>query len=90
MPEWLLKVHVTPRSSRNQVVGWRADALCIKTTAPPVEGAANDAVSKFLAKSLGVRASQVSIVSGEKSREKVFRIAGLSESEVRARFSPGR
>lgn len=89
MGEYLLKLHVTPRSSRDQVIGWRGDVLCVKTTAPPVEGAANGAISKFLARSLGVRTSQITLVSGEKSREKTFRIRGISEPDVRARLSAG-
>jgi len=87
MPEALLKVHITPRGSKNEITGWRGEVLCIKVTAPPVEGAANAAVLDFLADALGIRKSQVALVKGEKSREKTLKITGLTESEVRARLS---
>ena len=81
-----LNVHINPRSSRNQITGWQGDVLCIKLTAPPVEGAANKAAIEFLAESLGVKKSQVALVSGQTSRDKVFEVAGLSESEIRQRL----
>lgn len=84
MADSLLKLHVTPRASRCEIAGWRGDALCVKLTAPPVEGAANQAVVKFVADALGLRKSQVELVSGEKSREKTVRILGISEPDLRA------
>ena len=78
-----VKMHINPRSSRNQITGWQGDVLCIKLTAPPVEGAANKAAIEFLAESLGVKKSQVTLVSGQTSRDKVFEVAGLTESEIR-------
>lgn len=86
MAETLLKLHVTPRGSRNEVSGWREDTLCVKITAPPVEGAANAAIVKFIADALGIRKSQVELVSGDKSREKTVRVIGLSVSDIRARL----
>jgi len=85
MPDSLLKLHVTPRGSRNEITGRRGDALCVKITAPPVEGAANEAVVRFMAEVLGVRKSHVRIVAGEKSREKTLSIDGLSDEEVRSK-----
>ncbi|MGB9619582.1 MAG: DUF167 domain-containing protein [Armatimonadota bacterium] len=79
-----IKLHVTPRGSRNEVIGWRGDVLCVKITAAPVEGAANAAVLKFLADVLGVRKSRLHIVSGEKNREKTVSIYGLSNDELRS------
>lgn len=86
MADALLKLHVTPRGSRNEIIGRRGDSLCVKITAPPVEGAANEAIVKFIAGALGVRRSQVEIVSGEKSREKTLRIVGLAQEEVNTRL----
>lgn len=86
MAETLLKLHVTPRGSRNEVIGWRNDTLCVKITAPPVEGAANAAIVKFIADALGIRKSQIELVSGEKSREKTLRVTGLTDTEIRARI----
>lgn len=87
MPHTLLKLHVTPRGSRNEVIGWRDNVLCVKITAPPVEGAANAAIVKFVADALKVRKSQVELVSGEKSREKTLRIEGLTDEELRGRIN---
>lgn len=86
MADTLLRLHVTPRGSRNEIVGWRENVLYIKITAPPVEGAANSAIVKFVADSLNVRKSQVELVSGDKSREKTLRISGLSDSDIRNRI----
>jgi uncharacterized protein (TIGR00251 family) len=75
-------VQVIPRSSRNQVAGVQGDALKVKLTAPPVEGAANAALIEFLAKQLGVRKSAVSILSGDKSRHKTVRVEGVTRVQV--------
>lgn len=83
MAETLLKLHVIPRGSKNEVIGWRDDVLCIKITAPPVEGAANSAIVKFIADTLGVRKSCVELVSGKKSREKTVKIIGLSGDDIK-------
>jgi uncharacterized protein (TIGR00251 family) len=56
--------------------------LKIRLTAPPVDGAANEALVKFLARSLGVSKSQVEIVSGHTSREKIVRINGISMTDA--------
>jgi uncharacterized protein (TIGR00251 family) len=81
-----LRIHVQPRASRNEIVGWREEVLAIRLTAPPVEGAANKACRDFLAESLSVKRADVELLSGEKSREKRFRIHGLDPSELRARL----
>jgi len=81
-------VRVIPRSSRDQVTGVQGDALKVKLTAPPVEGAANEELIGFLAKELGVAKRLVSIVSGGKSRSKVVHIEGLTRSRLERAFSP--
>ncbi|MCL6628578.1 MAG: DUF167 domain-containing protein [Armatimonadetes bacterium] len=86
MEKALLKIRVNPRSSRNQITGWRDDVLQIKLTAPPVEGAANKAVLEFLAEQLGIKKSQIALVSGTTSREKIVEITGLSNGEIRYRI----
>lgn len=75
-------VRVVPRSSRNQIVGVENGALKIKLTAPPVEGAANAALIEFIASWLGVRKSAVSIVSGDKARNKIVRARGVTRDQV--------
>lgn len=78
-------VRVAPRSSRNQIVGVEGGALKIKLTAPPVEGAANAALIEFVAEWLGVRRSAVSIVSGDKARNKLVRVTGVTREQVMQR-----
>ena len=82
----LLKLHVNPRGSKNEISGWRDDALCVKITAPPVDGAANAAVVKFIAGTLGVRKSAVRIISGEKSREKTIEIDNMTSEEMNSKI----
>ena len=74
-----LKVRVQPRASRNEVVGWREGTLVLRLTAPPVEGRANQAVIEFFADLFAIPRSSVTIASGETSRNKIVRIAGLSK-----------
>jgi len=85
-PDALIPVRVQPRASRNELVGWREDALVIRLAAPPVEGSANRACLKFLAEILDVAASRLSLEAGEKSRDKRFRVAGLTSEAARAKI----
>src|SRR5205085_9522684 len=82
----VILVRVIPRASRNELVGWREGALVIRLAAPPVEGAANRACRKFLAEILDVAPSRVSLEAGEKSRDKRFRVAGLTPEAARAKI----
>jgi uncharacterized protein len=82
----LLAVTVQPRASRNAVVGMHGHALKLQLTAPPHEGAANDACLRFLASLLGCSRARLSIVKGGKTRQKLLRIANCSAAEVRARL----
>lgn len=66
----ILNIHVQPKAAKNQVAGLHGDALKIRLTAPPVEGAANKMCIAFVADLLGVKKSAVSILSGETSRRK--------------------
>ena len=77
-----LSVKVIPRSSRNQVVGVEQGVLKIKLTAPPVEGAANEALVEFLADIFKKPKKSVSLLSGQQSRHKVVRISELKSSEI--------
>src|SRR5436853_2477683 len=86
-PHVTISLRVQPRASRNAVVGWTGDTLNIRLTAPPVEGAANAACLKLLADLLDVSQSQLEILTGEHSRNKVLRITGLTQDEVHARLS---
>jgi hypothetical protein len=86
-PEALVRLRVQPRASRDEIVGWQDDALRVRVTAPPVDGDANAAVRRVVARALGVAPSAVALVRGERSRDKVVRVAGLSLADVRARLA---
>ncbi len=83
----LLRVRVQPRASRNEVVGWQDDALRVRVTAPPADGLANRAVTDLLARAPRLPASQIALVRGAASRDKLFRVARLSPSDVRLRLA---
>ena len=83
---FVLRVHVQPRASKSEVVGWRGEALAVRLTAPPVEGAANRACRDFLAETLGVRRADIELISGDKSREKAFRLRGLTQEQFLERI----
>jgi uncharacterized protein (TIGR00251 family) len=84
--EATLDVRVIPRSPRTAVDGMRGAAVLIRLAAPPVEGAANEALVAFLSEALGVPRRQITIVSGEKSRDKRLRIAGIEREAALARL----
>lgn len=81
-----IDVRLTPRASREEIAGEREGVLQVRVTAPPVDGAANEALVRLLAKRLRVAKGAVTIVSGETSRTKVVQVDGLTEDEVRARL----
>jgi len=75
-----VKVH--PRAKKDAITGEFGDALKVSLTTPPVEGRANDACIEFFAKLLKVPRSSVTIASGQTSRNKVIRVAGVSREYV--------
>lgn len=79
-----IRVHVQPRASRSEVVGTHGVALKVRLLAPPVDGAANDALASLLSERLGVPRRAVRIVSGATSRAKTVEIDGTTEAAVRA------
>jgi uncharacterized protein (TIGR00251 family) len=83
----LLPVAVQPRASRTAVAGLHSSALKLLLTAPPVEGAANDACLRFLADLLGISRARLSIVRGMKARQKLIRITDMSIDALRTRLS---
>jgi len=82
-------IRVAPRASRDAIVGVLDGALKVALTAPPVEGAANDALVRLLAKALGVPKGAVRLVQGERSRDKVVEIAGVDAARVHALIAGG-
>lgn len=79
-----LSVRVQPRSRSDMLAGLRDGAVIVRVTAPPVDGRANDAVCQLLAGVLGVRASRLTILRGERGRDKVIAIEGVDQAEVDA------
>lgn len=83
-----LTVRLTPRASRNAVLGEEADWLRVALTAPPVEGKANEAARRFLAEALGVPRAAVALISGQTARLKRFAVAGLAPEAAVRRLRP--
>jgi hypothetical protein len=75
---------VQPRARTNEIVGRHGDALKVRLTAPPVDGAANEALVELLAATFGIPRRAVTIVTGASSRTKVVELDGVSEDRVRA------
>jgi hypothetical protein len=82
-----LSLRVQPRASRDEIVGWQDATLRLRVTAPPVAGAANDAVTRLLARALGVAPSSIKIVSGLQGRTKIVEVARLGRAEIQTRLS---
>ncbi len=75
-------VRVIPRAGRTGAAGTRGDALLVRLAAPPVEGAANDALVAYLARAFDRPKRDVRIVSGQSSRDKRIAIDGVTEDTV--------
>jgi uncharacterized protein len=78
-----LQVRVQPRARRDELAGERDGALLVRVTAPPVDGKANEAVRKLLAKRLGIAPGRVSVVRGASSRDKVVEIDEMDPETAR-------
>ena len=79
-----MTVRLQPRARREEVVGERDGVVVIRVTAPPVDGKANAALCRLIAKKAGVAPSRVEIVRGHTAREKVVRVEGLDVAALRA------
>jgi uncharacterized protein (TIGR00251 family) len=82
MESVFLKVYLQPKSSKNEVVGPYRDGIKVKVTAPPMEGKANEALIRFLAKKFGISPSRIEIIKGIHSREKTLRISATISDEL--------
>jgi uncharacterized protein (TIGR00251 family) len=72
-----IQLLVQPRASRTEVVGLYGEALKIRVAAPPVDGAANEAIIRFFADRLDVSRSRVHLTKGASGRRKVVEIDGI-------------
>lgn len=82
----VIRVRVRPRASRDEIVGWREDTLRLRVSAPPLNRRANDAVVELISRTAGVARSAVSVVAGERGRDKLVRVTGLTPEALRARL----
>jgi uncharacterized protein len=81
-----VQVRVVPRASTTAVAGRHGDGVRIRVAAPPVDGAANEALVRFMAKRLGVSRGAVTIARGQSSRSKTVTIEGISTDAALARL----
>jgi uncharacterized protein YggU (UPF0235/DUF167 family) len=92
-PTTLLSIRLTPRAARERIAPGPDGGLVAHVTAPPVGGAANDALCRLVAQAAGLPPSRVSVLRGQRARRKVVRLDGVDEATVRARigasFPPG-
>ena len=78
-----IAVRLQPRASRDAIVGMRDGVLAVRVSAPPVDGRANQAVCRLIARAVGVGRTSVSVVRGERSRDKIVRVDGVDEETAR-------
>ena len=80
----VLSVRVIPRARKTEIAGTRGDALVVRLAAPPVEGAANEALVALLADRLHVPRRAIRIVSGDRSRAKRVAVEGVTAAHISA------
>ena len=81
-----LAIKAIPNAPKNAVAGWLGDALKVKVHAPALEGRANEDLCEFLAETLGLPKRAVTLLQGEKSRQKLVQIEGLDLAGAKARL----
>jgi uncharacterized protein (TIGR00251 family) len=81
-PSASVRLRVSPGARRSEIVGRYGDGWKVRVTAPPDDGRANEAVLGLLAETLDLPRRSLSLVSGHGGRDKVVRMAGISESEL--------
>jgi uncharacterized protein (TIGR00251 family) len=77
-----IAVRLRPRGQRDELMGVRDGVLQARVSAPPVDGRANHALCKLIARRVGVAPSRVSVVRGEKSRDKLVRVEGIEPAAL--------
>lgn len=86
MSSCTLELKIIPNAPRNEIVGWLGVALKVKVHAPALDGRANDELLEFLAEKLGVHRRSVTLLRGDKSRQKVVQIEGMEVNDVKNRL----
>jgi len=79
-----LTLHIQPGARKTEFAGLHGDALKIRLVAPPVDGKANEALLKFIADTLGMAKTAVSLKSGSTSRRKVLELKGVDRAAIEA------
>ena len=82
-----IDVRVIPRAAKSGIAGERDGRLLVRLSAPPVEGAANQALIQLFSETLGRPRRAIRIVAGEKSRSKRIAVDGLTAAEARSRLT---
>ena len=85
----VIAVKVVPRAAKNEIVGWREDALKVRVQAPPQDGRANRALEELLAEALSLKKNAVTVTAGRASHSKRVAIAGLTREEIVRRLGGG-
>jgi uncharacterized protein YggU (UPF0235/DUF167 family) len=83
MPSCKIAVRLLPRARVNEIAGERDGALVVRVTAPPVDGRANAALCRLIARRAGVGVRSVSVLRGAGSRNKLVRVDGIGEEDLR-------
>ena len=82
MSEARIEIRVQPRASRDELVGIRDGVLHVRVCAAPVDGEANRALCRLIARRAGVAQSRVEVIRGERGRVKLVRVSGLKSEEL--------
>ena len=82
----LIQIRVVPRASRTEISGRRGEAIVVRVAAPPVDGAATDALIAFLSERLNVPRRDVTIARGATARDKTIAVEGLAPAEIARRL----
>lgn len=85
-PPFRLNVKAQPSATKDEVIGLLGNSLKVRVQAAPEHGKANLAIEKLLAKTLGLKKSQVSVVAGLHNPHKVVEIEGLNQQEIKAKL----
>jgi uncharacterized protein (TIGR00251 family) len=82
----LIHIRVIPRARRTEISGRRGDAILVRLAAPPVDGAANDALIAYLADRLGLPQRRITIARGATGRDKTLAVDGRTSADVARRL----
>lgn len=82
-----IEVRVQPRAREDEIAGERNGVLMVRVVAPPVDGKANSAARKLIARRLGVAPGRVSVVRGASSRDKLIEVDGLDSRALRRKLT---